>query len=281
MKNIFYVLAMFAFAGNVYATEDVVKDESLQCEVGFHVESVLVAEAIPAVEEVTETIHHDDVTQEVTEMVCTDVGYLSGMYKDSECTKKSFLGSKYAFQEVTKTVVVEEAYDEVVVVTPAQDEIPAVYEDQCVADAVVTPVKRGGGGKCLNCDKKEVEEVDEPEEVEVFEEVEDTTVPDSSTPACQKLRTYIKYGDMNDVSDVSLLQNFFALPVTGIYDFTTLKAVHEFQNAYASEVLSPWANLLGTGYGHSTGWVYRTTQWKINSMLCPAENIPFPTLVGY
>lgn len=318
MKNIFYVLAvaMFAVAGNAYATEEVAP---LQCEAGFHVESVLISEAVPAVEEVSHIVYHEAVTEEVT--TCEKAKF--GAYKDCQCKQEApFLFSGQRFDKVTETVVVEEAYEEVVIDVPAQDEVPAVYEDQCVADVPPTdycplvdgvqteeepcacsdgfheeegsciadevtpeptPVKRGGGGKCLNCEKEEVADEEAPVEDEVVDvpDVEDTTVPDEPAPACQKLRTYIKFGEQNDTADVSLLQSFLGLPVTGTYDLPTFMAVHEFQNAQADDVLNPWAEMLGAGYGHSTGWVYRTTQWKINTMLCPNEYIPFPTIAGY
>ncbi len=88
--------------------------------------------------------------------------------------------------------------------------------------------------------------------------------------ACdQLLYTYIRRGYDNDVNEVSKLQYFLnshegesTLEMTGFFGEQTEAAVHRFQSKYASEVLTPW------GIESSTGYVYYTTQKKVNEIWC-------------
>jgi hypothetical protein len=87
---------------------------------------------------------------------------------------------------------------------------------------------------------------------------------------CEPLLTsYIRYGELNYTSDVRKLQHFLrttegaaGVPLSGEYDRTTHDAVHAFQTKYASDILIPW------GVTRSTGYVYYTTQKKINEIWC-------------
>lgn len=84
---------------------------------------------------------------------------------------------------------------------------------------------------------------------------------------------YLGYGLDNDPTQVKFLQAFLKgieghnLEVTGVFDNDTYNAVHSFQRKYASEILSPW----GLGVEGSTGYVYFTTQNKINEIYCGRE----------
>jgi uncharacterized repeat protein (TIGR01451 family) len=90
---------------------------------------------------------------------------------------------------------------------------------------------------------------------------------------CEKyLFEYIRLGANNDPDEVTKLQLFLrnyedvgSVEVTGVYDEATVSAVRAFQEKYADEVLTPW------GLSGSTGYVYYTTQRKINELYCRGE----------
>jgi hypothetical protein len=103
--------------------------------------------------------------------------------------------------------------------------------------------------------------------------------------ACGALLThYIKYGANNDVNDVVILQIFLkanidsTLLITGTYDAQSLAAVHAFQLKYNEDVLKPWLAYGLPTVTSTTGYVYKTTKWKINSMICPTTVLPKPLL---
>lgn len=91
--------------------------------------------------------------------------------------------------------------------------------------------------------------------------------------ACEALLTgYLRYEAANDPTQVSKLQMFLRsredatnVAITGIFDLQTLDAVHAFQRKYAADVLTPW------GMTQSTGYVYYTTQKKVNEIWCGRE----------
>jgi len=98
-------------------------------------------------------------------------------------------------------------------------------------------------------------------------------------PACgQYLQDYLRLGYDNDEFEVSKLQIFlntrgFAVEVSGIFDVETDQAVREFQMTYFDDVLTPWE------LEDSTGYVYKTTKWKINNLVCPgSEAFPSPLI---
>ncbi|HLP86266.1 MAG TPA: peptidoglycan-binding protein [Candidatus Paceibacterota bacterium] len=101
------------------------------------------------------------------------------------------------------------------------------------------------------------------------------------------LTKYIEYGNKdNDKEEVKKLQEFLnehlglKLKVDGIYGKSSFEAVKAFQFKYGEEVLSPWikAYILREG-SRGTGYVYKTTLWKINSLKCPDTVLPLPTLI--
>jgi hypothetical protein len=88
--------------------------------------------------------------------------------------------------------------------------------------------------------------------------------------ACEQLLyTYIAQGSDNNANDVSKLQYFLSttqgeadVMMTGIYDAETHAAVMRFQETYAADILDPW------GIEEPTGYVYYTTQKKVNELWC-------------
>jgi len=97
------------------------------------------------------------------------------------------------------------------------------------------------------------------------------------TTCAPYITTYMRMGIVNNVNEVKKLQTFLNqemganLPVTGMFKKLTDQAVRNFQNKYKTDVLAPW------GKTNSTGLVYKTTQTKINNIMCVDLNIPIPT----
>jgi virulence-associated protein VapD len=85
---------------------------------------------------------------------------------------------------------------------------------------------------------------------------------------CPLVTTYMKIGAVNDVAQVTKLQNFLKnvekinVVVTGAYDVQTVSAVKAFQNKYPATTMGPW------GITEATGNVYITTTKKINQIAC-------------
>jgi peptidoglycan hydrolase-like protein with peptidoglycan-binding domain len=84
--------------------------------------------------------------------------------------------------------------------------------------------------------------------------------------------------------NVAKLQQFLnayegeTLPVTGYFGPLTLAAVKRFQVKYWEEILEPW---IPYGLSHAkaaTGYVYKTTQRKINMIVCPELDLLMPEL---
>lgn len=89
------------------------------------------------------------------------------------------------------------------------------------------------------------------------------------------LHTYLKINKTNDYLETIKLQSFLKgfinsdLEVTGKFDQATDQAVRAFQEQYRADILDPW------GMKRSSGYVYYTTQKKINEIMCNYE-IEFP-----
>lgn len=93
-----------------------------------------------------------------------------------------------------------------------------------------------------------------------------TTAPQES---CSRyLTAYIRSDRQNDETQVRRLQFILRdfegakIEINGVYDAKTLAAVNAFQSKYAREVLTPWEITKPTGY------VYLTTQKKLNEVYC-------------
>ena len=89
---------------------------------------------------------------------------------------------------------------------------------------------------------------------------------------CFYLREYLRLGANNNPAEVTKLQTFLHnnegftnLPVTGFFDTATDQAVRTFQDRYKKDVLDFW-NLPS-----NTGYVYFTTQKKVNELYCKRE----------
>ena len=86
-------------------------------------------------------------------------------------------------------------------------------------------------------------------------------------------------GDSNDTIEVMKLQIFLNIfkdmfggtenPVTGTFGTTTDANVKAFQQQFQTEILDPWYNQSIVPHNRPTGFVYKTTLWKINSIVCP------------
>lgn len=80
----------------------------------------------------------------------------------------------------------------------------------------------------------------------------------------------------NDSWEVMKLQMFLNsfigsnLPINGIFGEATETAVRRFQTAHNANALSPWSLIQPTGY------VYKTTKWTINNLMCPDLGLPMP-----
>lgn len=92
-------------------------------------------------------------------------------------------------------------------------------------------------------------------------------------PQCQPyLTTYMRMGLANDPVEVLKLQKFLmdkegaSLTPTGVFDEATDAAVKAFQIKYAADILNPW------GVPQATGFVYYTTQLKINQLYCAGQS---------
>ncbi len=87
--------------------------------------------------------------------------------------------------------------------------------------------------------------------------------------SCNYISNYLRINDDNNIDDVKKLQTFLRdyegfinLKITGVFDQATFDAVSSFQLKYADDVLAPW------GIDSPTGYVYYTTQNKINEIYC-------------
>jgi hypothetical protein len=112
-----------------------------------------------------------------------------------------------------------------------------------------------------------------------------TTGPNGETLACAPyLTTFMKMGMKNDVTEVKKLQTFLnefnnaGLPVTGNFLELTDKAVRDLQAKYASNILTPWDKAGITTNLQPTGYVYKMTQWFVNSKKCPEAQTALPVL---
>jgi hypothetical protein len=109
-----------------------------------------------------------------------------------------------------------------------------------------------------------------------------TTTPPVPPASCSPLLTaYLRMGRHNDPAQVMLLQAFLNsnlgvnMPVNGIFDGVTDAFVRQFQDKYASEILSPWH------LNHNTGIVWLTTRKLINKLNCATVDEVLPPLTPW
>jgi len=100
-------------------------------------------------------------------------------------------------------------------------------------------------------------------------------VSTSVTNCPRYLSTYMRSGADNDPEEVERLQIFLnnfgevGIAVTSEFDLPTEIAVRNFQQKYETDILGPW------GLNNDSGYVYYTTQKKINEMACENQ-VAFP-----
>ncbi|MFN3692858.1 MAG: peptidoglycan-binding domain-containing protein [Candidatus Paceibacteria bacterium] len=98
------------------------------------------------------------------------------------------------------------------------------------------------------------------------------------------LNDYMQKATENDTYQVLKLQVFLNLqgyvtPLTGIFDDTTEANVKFFQAKYADTVIKPWFEKGIVPHNRPTGFVYKTTRWQINDIMCPGIE-PYPSFEG-
>jgi hypothetical protein len=108
---------------------------------------------------------------------------------------------------------------------------------------------------------------------------------DDVCDALPYIGSYLRMGQDNNVEDVKKLQMFLneymdlTIPVTGFFGPLTQAGVNAFQLAYKEDILQPWVD---AGQIESadvpTGYVYKTTLWKIHSLMCAQATLPKPEL---
>jgi len=101
----------------------------------------------------------------------------------------------------------------------------------------------------------------------------------TSVNMCPFLGDFMQIGVENDQMEVMKLQAFLnifrtvfggtAQDMTGEFDATTDANVKAFQRHFAGEILIPWYERGIVPHKQATGFVYKTTLWKINSIVCP------------
>ncbi len=107
----------------------------------------------------------------------------------------------------------------------------------------------------------------------------------TSNVSCSAIVTsYLGQGHQNDPVQVKSLQTFLndevspGLPITGYFGPLTAAAVSTFQLKYWQDVLAPWVPY-GLPTDHTTtGFVGKTTEWKINMLVCPSLGLPTPSV---
>jgi len=111
----------------------------------------------------------------------------------------------------------------------------------------------------------------------------------STVNVCPFLVDYMQIGDNNNALQVTYLQLFLNTfkdvfggtenPVTGTFGTVTDANVKAFQKHFQTEILDPWYNKGIVPHNNPTGFVYKTTLWKINSLVCP-DSAVLPSFAG-
>ena len=107
----------------------------------------------------------------------------------------------------------------------------------------------------------------------------------STDTVCPFLTEHMQVGWQNNTWEVIKLQLFLKLvmgydnPVTGFFGEMTDENVKRFQAFFAAEILTPWFEAGVVPHENPTGFVYKTTKWKINDIMCPGF-VAQPSLEG-
>lgn len=96
----------------------------------------------------------------------------------------------------------------------------------------------------------------------------------ATTNFCPFITEYMQMGAENNRWEVMKLQLFLNMfvapnPVTGFFGSITDANVKTLQEKYHDEIIAPWFERGIVPHHEPTGFVYKTTLWKINSIICP------------
>lgn len=146
-----------------------------------------------------------------------------------------------------------------------------------------------GGGACMNCGSPDASTSTSASgtvatSTDTAPEEDDTEGEVLGAVCVPLLTSYLREGRANPEDEVRKLQGFLAkhlgitLAMTGVFDHKTTESVDAFQLRYASDVLAPWVSFGLRDERTPTGYVYKTTLWKINEIACPERVAPKPQL---
>jgi hypothetical protein len=102
---------------------------------------------------------------------------------------------------------------------------------------------------------------------------------------CIILNDFMQIAWDNNPFEVLKLQIFLNaylgldMPLNGDFDQTVADAVMRFQEQHHDEIIKPWFERGIVPHDRPTGFVYKTTRWKINDILCPGVE-PYPSFDG-
>ncbi|GMU74416.1 MAG: hypothetical protein AMXMBFR44_6130 [Candidatus Campbellbacteria bacterium] len=107
----------------------------------------------------------------------------------------------------------------------------------------------------------------------------------STGSLCPFLSDYLHISFQNDPTEVNKVKIFFNaylnknLVLDGVFDQAMFDAVVEFQSMFKPDVLDSWVQHYSFLDENPTGYIYQTTKWKINSILCPGYEAFPDTLI--
>lgn len=191
----------------------------------------------------------------------------AGTYTVSETNQAGYTG----------TIGGDCATDGTITLTAGETKTCTITND----DDFVSSGGGGGGGGHHHSSSNNDDDDDDDEEVLGASTDGEGEAPGNNT--CPLLTNHMREGMANDPAQVTMLQTFLngemasGLPLTGFFGPLTTAAVKAFQLKYWEETLKPWA-AFGLPEKTPTGFVFKTTLWKINDIKCPDLDVPFPTL---
>lgn len=102
---------------------------------------------------------------------------------------------------------------------------------------------------------------------------------------CPYLVEYLNIDGANNPDEVNKAKAFFnaylglSLPLDGIFDEALFKAVVDFQTMFKKDILDTWVEAYPFLDNEATGYIYQTTLWKINNIVCPGYQAFPETLI--
>ncbi len=97
--------------------------------------------------------------------------------------------------------------------------------------------------------------------------------------------SFLRRGMNNNPEEVKKLQSFLNkelslnIPLTGFFGPITESAVKQFQIKYKDQILAPWVKIGGlVNDTDATGYVFKTTLFVINKIICSTNVMPEPVL---